>query len=314
MIEKITYNNTSLILPPNTQRTNNYKISKTQNDEIFTNKNREKKKGNKILKTILGVGGSSAIGGLSGKFLFEKNAEKIKCKLTENMENLYDELWNFKDSSAVTEQGKQNYSELTSVLHGINKYNGSNYKCMLFEGNDKKSADKIMDWIGNVCNKEYGIFDMDVEDIYDVLQGGDKFEKLHLFRAENMDKYIKKDNKNSIIATMKDWMSCCGQQETNAILMFHSKDFNEIHDEVMVPHRISKHFKVDEMKDFDKYTDLYKKFQNTEKKLSNISKTTKTKFIVAGIVAGLAVATGIFAFLKIKNKGKRNENITTSNK
>lgn len=76
-----------------------------------------------------------------------------------------------------------------------------------------------MDWIGNVSNKEYGVFDMDVEDIYDVLQGGDKFEKLHLFRVENMDKAINKNEERYLIATMKDWMSSCGQKETNAILI-----------------------------------------------------------------------------------------------
>lgn len=317
MIEKVTYNSPTNLLNKYTQQKSdntNTKVSETPNDEVVIKKNNDKKKGSKILKTILGFGSSTVIGGFIGRVLAEKETPKIKNKLTENLENIYEELCNFKDSSAVTEQGKRNYKKLTNVLYGINKYNGSDYKCILFEGKDKKLADKIIDWIGNVCNKEYKVINFDIDDIGDILNEGEELKEIRLFRVENLDKRIKNDAKDSAIASGKRIMSACGQGDTNAILIFHAKDFNELDDIARAPHRISKHFKVDEMKDFDSYADLYKKFQETENKLSNISKTTKTKFIAIGIAAGLAVATAIFTILKIKNKGKKNENISNSNK
>lgn len=317
MIENVTYNSPTNLLNKYTQQkteNTNIKVSETPKDEVIINQNNNKKKGNKILKTILGFGSSTAIGGFIGKVLAEKETPKIKNKLTENLEKIYEQLCNFKDSSAVTEQGKQNYKKLTNVLYGINRYNGSDYKCILFEGSDKKLADKVMDWIGSVCNKEYKAIDIDVEKLAPLLNEGEELKEIRLFRVENFDKRIKNDAKDSAIAYGKRVMSACGQGEKNTILMFHAKDFNELDDIARAPHRISKHFKVDEMKDFDKYADLYKKFQETENKLSNVSKTTKTKFVALGIAAGLAVTTGIFAILKIKNKGKKNENISNSNK
>lgn len=298
MIENVTYNSSTNLLNKYTsqQTKTDVKISETPHDEVIINQNNNNKKGSKISKTILGFGSSTAIGGFAVKFLAEKETPKIKDKLTENLENIYEELCNFKDSSAVTEQGKRNYKKLTNVLYGINRYNGSDYKCILFEGNDKKLADKIMDWIGNVCNKEYKIINFDVDDIGDILNEGEELKEIRLFRIENLDKRIKNDAEDSAIASGKRIMSACGQGNTNAILMFHAKDFNELDDIARAPHRISKYFKVDEMKDFDKYADLYKKFQETENKLSDVSKTTKTKFIAIGIAAGLAVATGILQF------------------
>lgn len=287
--------------------------SEITKDEVIMNKKDDKTRGHKTLKTIIGFGCFGAIGCFIADFFETKKIPQIKKQLNNNLGSIYNELWNFKDSSAITEQGKQNYSKLTSTLLGINKYNGSDYKCFLFEGKDKKSADKIMDWIGNTCNKEYKTVDFFAPDfdLADILEEGKTLKDVRLFRAENMDKLIKKDTEQSVIAAMKGCMSDCGQKETNTILMFHAKDFNELDDIASAPHRISKHFKVDEMKDFDKYTKLYKEYQNIENKLSKISKTTKMKFIAIGIVTGLAIATGIFKILKINNtKGIQNENIS----
>ncbi len=70
---------------------------------------------------------------------------------------------------------------------------------------------------------------------------------------------------------------------------------------------------IDELKDFDKYLNLLEEWANVGSKTRKICKLEKLNLPAIGIAAGLAVATGIFAILKIKNKGKKNENISNSN-
>ncbi len=284
------------------------KVTAIPKDEVVITKKEEKRKGTPVLKTILGFGSSATIGGFAGKLFEENKIPQIKENLKKKSENLYNKLCHFKDSSAVTENGKNNYEKLTRSLTSINRFNGVNEKCMLFEGQDKNAADKIMDWIGNTCNKEYKVIDFDTDgfNFGNILNEGEKSDKIRLFRAENMDKLIKNNSENSVIKTMKNYMSDCGQ-EKQSILMFHTKDFNELDEIARANQRITQHFKVDEMKDFDKYTDLYKKYQKSENILSKISKTTKTKAVAFGTIAGLAVAASIFAIIKIKNKVKNNE-------
>lgn len=314
MLQTITpYNNSTNLLNKyiiQQQSAVNMKVREQKTDEVIINQKKDKKRGCGIFITVLGFGSSATTGGIAGKFFEKKKIPQLKSKLIEKSENLYKKLCNFDDSSFVTEEGKKNYLEFTRTLFDINKYNGNNEKCLLFEGKDKTSADKIMDWLGNICNKEYKVINSDIDNIGNILATGENLNTIRLFRVENIEKNIKNNAEKEIIKSAKDNLNRCGQ-ESQTILMFHAKDFNELDTVTRASQRITKRFRVDEMKDFDKYADLYKEFEKTEKKLSFVSKITKNKSVVAGIIAGLAVATGIFAILKIKNK---KQNVTSNNK
>lgn len=270
------------------------KISKTPKDEVCISQN-NKKKGGGILKTIFGFGGAAAIGGFVGKLFANKNLARYNI-----LDDKYDNISNIIDDFGSSKHSIDTYHELSKIIGDVcSKI--SEPECYAFEGEDTIFAKKVVDFISEISNKACKVIDLkDGTTSLDSALAERKNPKIvELFKLKNLQYFTKDNLKEKNGETLQKILT--NTQNKNIYFC----QANELKQE----HGYFRSIELNNLSDFDNYTKLWKEFIETDKKIDKILELKKLNLPAIGIAAGLAIATAIFAILKIKNKGEKNENI-----
>lgn len=278
--------------------------SEITKDEVIMNKKDDKTRGRKTLKTILGFGSSTAVGGFVGKFLAEKKLPQLDKILSNKEDKIYDEI----DKIFLPlNRAKGSYDKLEKIIDDI-IWGIEKPECYIFESKNKENADKIISFISKITGKTYEVIDMGNQEIpFDsILKTRKNSDEIKLFNLENTEKCLGIEFKEKHGKFLQDILT---NTKNKNIYFFHVDKIKPEYGD------FTRRLYIDGLKDFDSYAKLRKEYAKTEIRIDKIDKLKKLNLPAIGIAAGLAVATGIFSILKIKNKkGVKNENISNQTK
>ena len=288
--------------------------------------NAEKKNSNikKILASSAAIAAGGALGGIAGDFYQRKRYPAMLLDAKDKVNAAYSDVKQFISTVGVTENetanaiGSNAYHTMDMFFRRMKDVKKNprveNANCLMFISKDENKAKEAIDWFINASRQRYcrvNLYDEEfdfVKYLENLEKDYMKTKKWNLVHAENMEKLINPEVvQPPVIASMKAIM-CSTAEDNHTTLLFHTKDPLKLDDAAIESNRITEFYNLDELKHFDKFKDVYGKYNkqlDLLSKLQNSKKAFATKNIALGAVLGAAVIGVIFAIKKMINKNNK---------